>query len=70
LGSHAVITEAFDHHLDGASEVRADAIHLVDEPESGHFVPVGLVPDGFRLGLDARDGIEDGDGPVKHAQGA
>ena len=51
-------------------EVRADAVHLVDEADARHAVLVGLAPDGFRLRLDAGDGVEHGDGAVEHAQRA
>src|SRR6185503_9884103 len=51
-------------------EVRADAVHLVDEADPRHTVLVGLAPHGFRLRLDARDRIEHGDRAVEHAQRA
>jgi hypothetical protein len=49
-------------------EVRADAVHLVDEADARHAVLVGLAPHGFRLRLDTRDGVEHGDRAVEHAQ--
>ena len=51
-------------------EVRADAVHLVDERDARHVVAVGLVPDGLRLRLDAFDAVEDDDRAVQHAQRA
>ena len=57
-------------HLDGAEEVGAGAVHLVDEAHARHAVAVGLPPDGLGLRLDAGDGVEDGDGAVEHAERA
>ena len=51
-------------------EVRADAVHLVDERDPRHVVTVGLVPDGLGLRLDALDPVEDHDRAVENAQGA
>ena len=51
-------------------EVRADAVHLVDEADARHAVLVGLAPHGFRLRLDTGDRVEHGDGAVEHAQRA
>ena len=51
-------------------EVRADAVHLVDEADARHAVLVGLAPDGLRLRLDAGDRVEHGDRAVEHAQRA
>ena len=67
-GRHAV--EAVGDHVDAAKEVRADAVHLVDEADARHVVLVGLAPDRLGLGLDAGDGVEDRDGAVEHAQRA
>ena len=60
--------EAVDHHLDRALEVRAGAVHLVDEGDPRDLVAVGLAPDGLGLRLDAGDRVEDGDGAVEHAE--
>ena len=62
--------EPVDHRLHGGEEVRAGAVHLVDEGDARDAVAVGLPPDGLGLGLDARDGVEDGDGAVEDAQAA
>ena len=51
-------------------EVGADAVHLVDEADARHAVPVGLAPHRFRLRLDARHGVEHRDRAVEHAQRA
>ncbi len=56
--------------VEGAVELRADAVHLVDEADAGDVVLVGLPPDGLALGLDAFDGREDDDRAVEHAQAA
>ena len=45
--------EAIDDHVDGAIEVRARAIHLVDEADARHAVLVGLAPHRLGLRLDA-----------------
>ena len=62
--------EAVLDHRDGAEEVGADAVHLVDEADAGHPVLVGLAPDGLGLGLHAGDGVEHRDGAVEDAQRA
>ena len=62
--------ELVAHFVDRVLEVRADAVHLVDERDAGHAVLVGLAPDGLGLGLDAGDAAEHGDGAVEHAQRA
>ena len=41
-----------------ALEVRADAVHLVDEADARHAVLVGLAPHRLRLRLDAGDRVE------------
>jgi hypothetical protein len=68
LDRHRVGAEAIAHRLDGVREVRARAVHLVDEGDPRHAVPVGLTPDGLGLRLDAGDRVEDGDGAVEDAQ--
>ena len=70
LDRQRVGAEPVLHRLHGVEEVGAGAVHLVDVGEARHGVLVGLAPDGLRLGLDAGDGIEDGDGAVEHAQAA
>ena len=56
--------------MHGAGEVRADAVHLVDERDPRHGVLVGLAPDGLGLRLDAGDGVEQRDRAVEDAQRA
>ena len=67
-GRHRV--EAVADHLDGALEVGADAVHLVDEAKARHVVLVRLPPDRLGLRLDAGDGVEDRDRAVEDAQRA
>src|SRR6202795_4681391 len=58
---------------DGADyvvEVRAHAVHFVDEADARNAVLVGLAPDGYRLRLHASDGVEHADRAVEDAQGA
>ena len=60
--------ELFLHLLDAIEEVGPHAVELVDEGDARHAMPVGLVPDGFALHLDAADGAEDAHRPVEDAQ--
>ena len=55
---------------DRVVEVGPDAIHLVDVGDPRDAVLVGLAPDRLGLGLDAGDGVEEGDRAVEHAQRA
>ena len=70
LDRHRVGAELVHHRLDRGEEVGAGAVHLVDERDPRHLVLVGLAPDGLRLRLHARDGVEDRDRAVQHAQAA
>ena len=67
---HRVGAEPVAHRLHGGEEVRAGAVHLVDEGDARHLVLVRLPPDRLGLRLHARDGVEDGDGAVEDAQAA
>ena len=51
-------------------EVGTGAVHLVDEGNARHLVPVGLAPHGFRLRLHATDGAQHEHRTVEHAQRA
>ena len=62
--------ELGDDLVEGALEVRADAVHLVDEADARDAVLVGLAPDGLGLRLDAGDRVEHRDRAVEHAQRA
>ena len=62
--------EPVDHGLHGGEEVRAGAVHLVDEGDARDAVAVGLAPDRLGLRLDACDRVEDGDRAVEDAQAA
>ncbi len=62
--------ELGDDLVEGALEVRADAVHLVDETDARDAVLVGLAPHRLGLRLDAGDRVEHGDGAVEHAQRA
>ena len=55
------------HHRE---EVRANAVHLVNEDELGHFVLFGLTPDLLGLRLHATDRAEDRHRAIEHAQRA
>ena len=47
-------------------EIGAGAVHLVDEHHARNLVAIRLAPHGFRLGLDATHGAENGDHTVQH----
>ena len=70
LDDERVRVEAVLDHVDGAVEVGAGAVHLVDEAHPRHAVRVGLTPHRLGLGLDTGDAVEHGDGAVEHAQRA
>ncbi len=65
-----VLRQTIVDHRHAAIEVRADAVHLVREDHARNAVAVGLTPHGFRLRLDAGDGVEQRDGAVEHAERA
>ena len=50
-------------------EVGARSVHLIDERNARNAVFVHLAPDGFRLGLHARNRAEYGDCTVENAEG-
>ncbi len=54
--------------LEGALEVRPDAVHLVDEADPGNAVLVGLTPHRLRLRLHAGNRVEHRDRAVEHAE--
>ena len=56
--------------VDGCVEVGADPVHLVDEADPRDLVAIGLAPDGFRLGLDACDSVEDGHRSIENTEAA
>ena len=68
LHGHGVRAEAIAHRLHGGEEVRAGAVHLVDEGDARNLVLVRLPPDGLGLRLDAGDRVEDGDRAVEDAE--
>jgi hypothetical protein len=70
LHGHGVGVEPFADAFHHAEKVCSDAIHLIDEGDSGHFVAVRLPPDGLGLGLHAAHRAEDGDSAVQHAHRA
>ena len=70
LHRHRVRAEAVAHRLHGGEEVRAGAVHLVDERDARNLVLVGLAPDGLGLRLHAGDRVEDGDRAVEDAEAA
>src|SRR5215210_7845665 len=69
LQHEGVGTQALDHHVDAAEEVRTGAVQLVDEAHARDAVLLGLPPHLLGLRLDAGDTVVDGDGTVEHPQG-
>jgi hypothetical protein len=61
--------EAILDAVERLEEVRAQAVHLVDEADARDAVLVGLAPHGLGLRLDAGYAVENGDGSVENAQG-
>lgn len=60
LEEHRPGLELLFHLAQGAPQVGADPVHLVDEADAGDPVAVRLAPDRFALGLDPLHGAEDG----------
>ena len=70
LSGHGVSVETILHGLDSVEEVSAHAVILVDEGDAGDVEGRSLTPNGLRLGLDAGNGVEDGDSAIEDAQAA
>ena len=70
LDRHRIRLEARLHLLVDFEEVRALAVHLVDERKPRHLVLVGLAPHRFRLRLHAADRAIHHARAVEHAQAA
>ena len=70
LDRHRVGLEPRLHLVVDLEEVRADAVHLVDEREPRHVVLVRLAPDGLRLRLHAADRVVHHARAVEHAHRA
>ena len=68
LGHQRLAAQAVADHVDGAPEVGAGAVHLVDEADARHAVLVGLAPHRLGLRLDAGHRVEHADRAVEHAQ--
>ena len=62
--------EAVLDGVEGGVEVRAQAVHLVDEADARDVVLVGLAPHRLGLRLHAGDAVEHRDRAVEHAQRA
>ena len=56
--------------VEGAVEVRAGSVELVDEDDTGHVVAVGQAPVGLGLRLHAGDALDDEHRAVQDAQAA
>ncbi len=70
LSGHGVGVETILHGLDSVEEVSTHAVILVDEGDAGDVEGRSLTPNGLRLGLNAGNGVEDGDSAIEDAQAA
>ena len=70
LHRHRMPGKPLPHGLDRMVEIRADAVHLVDERNARHAILVRLAPHRFRLRLHARHRIKHGHRAIQHAQRA
>ncbi len=70
LQDEGIGLEAIDDRLDVGVEVGPGAVEFVDEADARNLVAVGLAPDGFGLGLDAGDAVEDRHRPVENPEAA
>ena len=59
------LLQLLDHHV----EIRAGAVHLVDENHARHFVLVGLAPDGLGLRLHTGGAAQHHHRTIQHTQG-
>ena len=50
-------------------EVRSRSVHFVDKGNPGYFVPIGLSPDGFRLGLYTTNRAENRHHTIEYPHG-
>ena len=69
LDRHRVAVQTIVHHVQDIVEVRTHDVHLVDIGHARNAVVVRLMPDGFRLRLNAALCAEHADSAVQHAQG-
>ena len=70
LDGDGVGLELRDDLVEGALEVRTDAVHLVHEADARDAVLVRLAPHRFGLRLDTGNRVEHGHGTVENAQRA
>ena len=70
LQRHRMSAQALANGAHDVIEIRAHAVHLVDEANARNVVLVRLAPYRFRLRLHAGDGVEHADRAVQHAQRA
>src|SRR5215471_8523730 len=70
LQRNGMSTEALANRADDVIEIRAHAVHLVDETNARDAILVGLAPYGFGLRLYACDRVKYANRTVEHAQGA
>ena len=70
LDRQRIGVQALLHHFQHVEEVRAHAIHLVDERDSRDVVTLGLVPHRLGLRLHTTDRAEKRHSAVQHAQRA
>ena len=66
----SVALELFADVVDGAEVISTSTVHLVHEGDARDAILVHLAPNGFRLGLHAGNGTENGDSTIEHAERA
>ena len=70
LNGYRAALQPLDDGLDRMEEIRAHAVHLVDEAEARNLVLVRLPPHRLRLRLHASDRVEDRHRAIEHPQAA
>src|SRR4029077_6171102 len=68
LEGNGVGPEALPNGADDVVEIRSHAVHLVYKTDARHAIFIRLAPYGFRLRLNARNGIEHAHRAVQNAQ--
>ena len=70
LQRHGIGMQPLLHHVHHAEEIRAGDIHFVDVRHAGNMILGGLMPHGFRLGLNAAFRTENSYRTVQYPQRA
>jgi hypothetical protein len=70
LNGNRLALQTLDDGLHRMEEIRADAVHLVNETDARDVVFIGLPPHRLRLRLHSGDGVEHRHRAIQHAQAA